>query len=214
MDSDYRTPRSRSKAGYIAAVIAAVLAVVAAVAVLRPSGTEAEAAPAAATSSEWELVEFPRGKGWIPVGGPGGPSVTTPFEWSGWPRTPEGAVAAAHTIFSGAFMEQQQGVAYMREHVAPPWADLDYALLALPDEPQLPADEAVTPTGWRVADYTGDTARVTVAYKKPSNVPFVPQTTFNMIWQDGQWKMVWKGTGPASTEKAGQFSPWGPADDA
>lgn len=216
--SDLKAPRDLRRPALISLVVVAVVASIAAVLVMRSPSAATDPTPSLATvrpstppsGLQWSTAAFDYGEVWVPLTAEG-PRVTEPRQWSGWSQSPEGAAAAAAAIYAGLRLNNAAADEYLASRVSGPPGELDYALIGRPEPGELPP-LLLRPYGWRVERFDGTTARAVVAYEEAVAGDGAFMIIYEMVWEDGDWKMVWSGsTVPALRQPDGEFVTWGPS---
>lgn len=161
----------------------------------------------------WERVELPRMTTWVPVSPSYGPATNEVGEWGGWSQTPMGAVMAAHTIFTGWGLDNDDAATYAADHMQ---TFPDYVSQTLAERPAdgLAPKGTIRPTGFRVDDYSVAEATVTLTSvgALPGSAETTSMLTVRLRWADGDWKVVHTPDGHPvwAQTPTGTFIPWVP----
>lgn len=177
------------------------------------SGGEWDLPTHAPADLRWERVQLPRMTTWIPASATYGPATNRVGEWGGWSQTPMGAVMAAHTIFTGWGLDNEDAAAYAAGHMQ---TFPDYVTQTLAERPAdgLAPLGTIRPTGFRVDDYSVAEATVTLTSlgALAGSAETTSMLTVRLRWVDGDWKVVHTPDGHpvSSSTPTGTFIPWGP----
>ncbi len=150
---------------------------------------------------------------WIPASPSYGPATNELGEWGGWSQTPMGAVMAAHTIFTGWGLDNDDAAAYAAAHMQ---TFPDYVKQTLAERPAdgLAPKGTIRPTGFRVDDYSVAEATVTLTSvgALPGSAETTSMLTVHLRWTDGDWKVIHTPDGHPvwAQTPTGTFIPWGP----
>ena len=176
----------------------------------QPSPTDPEAGETPlmqAPDTEWDLLYDIA----VPTSPTDGPALQDGRIWSGWERSPDGALMAASYL---AVMVGAPEAAAVIERQAVPGTQAQAYLNQLSVAPPSKPTPGLTPTiaGFRFVDYSDDAARVELLLVASDFAASIP---VDVAWHDGDWKIDLEASGgaPRVTRLDGTsgFIPWSAA---
>lgn len=160
-----------------------------------------------APPTEWQLFYDVA----LPTSPTAGPAVQDGRLWSGYERTPEGALMAAAYLLAATDAPEAATVMERQVVAGPAATAYENELSVSPPQPPTPGMTPVL-AGFRFANYSDDEARVEFVFTAQEAAASIPVA---LTWQDGDWKMNFEQTGgqPALTpiQSTAGFVLWSPA---